>query len=75
MIADGRYAYPENGISFTLHFVGVDYDIAECRIEPSQGEYPLTGNFDMAANVTILKNYGESLFFPVVPLEMVNTDA
>lgn len=76
LIDDGRYGYRENGISFIAHFHGVDYEVPECSIQPSdENEYPLTGNDDMKQNITILRSYAESLFFPVVPMEMLNTDS
>lgn len=73
--ADNRYTYPENGISFIVHFSGIAFSPAACTIQPSQGSYPLTGNTDMRANVTILRNYGESTFFEAVPLEMLSHDS
>lgn len=75
VLADGRFSYPENGVSWILHFTGLDYEVPACEIGPSQGEYPLTGNTDMDANVTVLRAYAESLWFPAVPLEMLHSDA
>lgn len=76
LIDDGRYEYRENGISFIAHFHGVDYEVPECSIQPSdENEYPLTGNDDMKQNITILRSYAESLFFSVIPMEMLNTDS
>lgn len=50
VINDSRFAYRENGISFLLHFIGLDYEVPECSIAPS-GDVPLTGEMDMAPNV------------------------
>lgn len=71
---DYRYKYRENGISFKVIFRDLDYDPPMCHLKPD-GEWPLTGNDDMQSNSTVLRPFGESLFFPVVPLEMVRTDA
>jgi hypothetical protein len=60
-----------------MQTTGLDWGMKPCVIEsatPSDGVIALTGNFDMAPNVTILRDYGNSLFFPVVPLEMLHTD-
>lgn len=60
-----------------MQTTGLDWGMKPCVIEPVTGTdaVPLTGNFDMAPNVTILRDYGNSLFFPVVPLEMLHTDS
>jgi hypothetical protein len=75
VLADGRFDHPENGISFIIHFYGLDYEVPLCSIAPSNGEYPLTGNTDMAPNTTVLRTYGESLFFPVIPFDQLHSDA
>lgn len=74
VITDYRFAYPENGISFLIHFYGLDYEVPLCQIVPS-GDYPLSGNYDAAANSEVVQIYGESLFFPVIPLEQLHSDA
>lgn len=32
VVTDGRYAYPENGVSYLLHFYGLDYEVPLCTI-------------------------------------------
>lgn len=75
IISDYRYDYTSNGISYMILFDGLDYDPPLCKIQPSSGTSPLSGNHDMQGNVTMIRHYGESLFFPVVPMEMLRTDA
>lgn len=72
--SDNRYAYRQNGISFYAIFRGLDYDPPLCQISPG-GDWPLTGNDDMRANSTVMRAYGESIFYPAIPLEMLKTDA
>lgn len=74
VIWDYRFPHWENGISYLLWFHGVDYEIPACEIIPS-GDNALTGNHDMAQNVTVMRPYGESLFFETIPMEMLHTDA
>lgn len=71
---DYRFPYKENGISFTIQFTGLDYDPPLCSIQPA-GDYPLTGNVDMVANVTKVRNFADTLFFPTIPLEQLTSDA
>lgn len=48
VVTDNRFDYRENGISFLLHFHGIDYEVPECTIEPcADCETPLTGESDM----------------------------
>jgi len=74
VVDDGRFAYAENGISFIIHFTGLDYEVPLCSIAPSSGEYPLTGGDAQTQNVSMIRPFGESLFFEVIPMEMLNTD-
>jgi hypothetical protein len=74
VITDDRYLYPSNGISYLLHFYGLDYEVPVCSIAGS-GEWPLSGGADMYSNNTVIRTYGESLFFETVPLEMLHSDA
>lgn len=74
VIADGRFAYPENGISYMIHFDQLDYEVSNCHIV-SSNDNPLEGDMTMRANVTKIQTYAESLFFPTVPLEMLHSDA
>lgn len=75
---DDRFVYRENGISFVLHFTGIDYEVPLCDIGPStvseDWPYPLTGNDDMRSNPKVIRTFGETLFFETVPMEMLNTD-
>lgn len=41
---DYRFEYPENGLSFVIEFIGLDYEVPLCTVGPSNGSYPLTGN-------------------------------
>jgi hypothetical protein len=72
--SDNRYSYRQNGISFYAIFRGLDYDPPLCHISPG-GDWPLTGNDDMQSNSTVMRTYGESIFYPAIPLEMLKTDA
>jgi hypothetical protein len=75
---DGEFAHRENGISFILHFTGLDYEVPECSIAPSPNtgdNWPLTGNTDMTPSVEILKTFGESIFMPVIPFYQLHADA
>ena len=74
IIDDARYPYRENGISFMMNFKGLEYNVPLCKIESDEND-PLTGNNDMAVTSKMLRNYGETLFFPAVPMEMLSTDA
>lgn len=74
VIKDGRYDFPDNGISYLLHFFNLDYEVPKCTIAGS-GEYPLSGGAQMYTNNTVLRTYGESLFFDTVPLDMLKADA
>lgn len=56
-----------------LDFVGFNYDFPLCSIRPSTGLYPLTGN-NVVSNVTLLRNFGNSLLFEPIPLEFLKTD-
>jgi hypothetical protein len=73
-----RFVYRENGISFILHFTGLDYEVPLCDIGPStfseDWPYPLSGNTDMKSNPKVIRTFGETLFFETVPMEMLNTD-
>jgi hypothetical protein len=71
---DDRFSYRENGISFLLHFTGIDYEVPLCTIAPSTGEYPLTGGDGQTQNSAVIRPFGETLFFEVIPMEMLNTD-
>jgi hypothetical protein len=42
VIPDNRYAFPDNGISYILHFFNIDYEVPLCTIAGS-GEWPLSG--------------------------------
>lgn len=74
IVSDGRYHYRQNGISFYAIFRGLDYNPPLCTIAPG-GDWPLTGGEDMAANSTVVREYGESIFYPAIPLEMLRSDA
>jgi hypothetical protein len=71
---DYRYSYRQNGISFRVSFVGLNYDVQACKIHEGAGDYPLTGN-NLQVNVTKLQNFGESLMFEPVPMEFLRSDA
>lgn len=72
--ADYRYQYPENGLSFKLDFVGLDYEVPLCSVAAGSGLYPITGN-NLVSNVTLLRSYGQSLLFEPVPLEFLTSDS
>lgn len=74
-MSDYRYTYPENGLSYMIKFTGVAYDVAPCSILPGTGDYPISGNSDLATNVTVLQNFGETLWFEPIPLEFLTSDA
>jgi hypothetical protein len=74
VIADNRFHYKENSISFMLHFVGLDYEAPLCTIASGVDE-PLVGNTDLHANVTNIRHFNETIFFEVVPLEFLLSDA
>jgi hypothetical protein len=74
VFTDDRFPYRENGISFIIHFTGIDYEVPLCTIKPSSGEYPLTGGDNQVQNSAVIRPFAESLFFEVVPMEMLNTD-
>jgi hypothetical protein len=74
-VFDYRYTYWENGISFILHFVGLDYDQPACTIGPSStSATPLEGN-DPVATVEVVQSYGGSIMFEPVHLEFLTSDA
>jgi len=75
VLDDYRYDYKENGVSYMIHFYGFNEEIDSCEMIPGSGDYPITGNDDLADNSTVLRSYGESLFFPTIPMEMLRTDA
>lgn len=75
LIDDSRYTYRANGISYLIHFHGLDYDVNNCEIVAGSGDYPLTGNSDLESNSTVIQTYGDSLFFPVIPMEFLAHDA
>jgi hypothetical protein len=74
VISDGRFAHPENGISYMIWFYGMDYEVPLCHIQSSEDD-PLDGDMSMRPNVTVIQTYAESLFFSTIPLEMVYTDS
>ena len=74
VVADNRYQYPENGLSFMLKFDGLDYDVPQCTLDYGTGKYPLTGS-TLTSNCTTLSHYGSSLMFEPVPLEFLTSDA
>jgi hypothetical protein len=72
---DTPYDYRENGISFVLHFTGLEYEVPLCSLAPSSGEWPLTGNTDMAPSAEVLRKFGETIFMPTMPLYQLHSDA
>lgn len=74
IVHDGRFAYRANGISFSAIFNGLDYNPPLCHIAPG-GDWPLTGGDDMQSNSTVLRDFGQSIFYPAIPMEMLRTDA
>lgn len=65
---DYKYNHWENGVSFQLHFIGLDYDQPTCSIHPSKVNLePLTGN-DPIATVEHIQAYGGSIMFEPIHL-------
>lgn len=76
LISDYRCSYRENCISFLMHFHNIDYDMPECEIIPSEThDEPLTGADDLHSETTVIQHYGDSLFFPTIPMSMLRTNA
>lgn len=75
VLEDNRFDYRQNGISYMIHFHGLAVDIDNCEMVEGSGDYPITGNADLADNTTVLRHYAESLFFTTIPMEMLRTDA
>jgi hypothetical protein len=59
------YGYKENGISFFVDFIGLNYDVKELEVISSEDQ-PLTGK-NLTFNVTTLRKYSSNLFYgPIV---------
>lgn len=71
---DYRYSYWENGLSFLITFIGLDYDVPLCSIVAGSGLYPLTGTL-LIDNNTIVQSYGGSVFFEPITLDFLSSDA
>jgi hypothetical protein len=65
------YGYKENGISFFVDFIGLNYDVKELEVISSEDQ-PLTGK-NLTFNVTTLRKYSSNLFYGPIPFEMLKT--
>jgi len=66
-----KYGYKENGVSFYVDFGGLNYDVKELEVVPSDTQ-PITGT-NLTFNVTSLRKYSTNLFYGPIPFEMLKT--
>lgn len=67
----GKFTNKENGISFNVDFEGLNYDVKNLEVIPSEIE-PITGT-NLTFNVTTTRNYSSNLFYQPIPFEMLKT--
>ena len=76
VLYDYKYAHWENGVSFILHFTGLDYAPPVCQIHPSYtNAEPLTGNEPVAPSTKVIQEFGQTILFEPITLDFLTSDA
>ena len=76
VLYDYKYAHWENGVSFILHFIGLDYAPPLCQIHPSYSNVePLTGNEPVIATTKVVQEFGQTILFEPITLDFLTSDA
>ena len=69
------YASQENGIKILIHFRDFDMDMPQCYIQSAEGDHAIVEEAMPVFDSTTFREFGKSLWFEPVPLEMLYTPA
>jgi hypothetical protein len=69
------YASEQNGIKVLIHFRDFEMDMPQCYIQSAEGDHTIDPLALPVFNSTTFREFGKSLWFEPVPLEMLYTPA